>query len=407
MGFRSFLAGAVALPCCFGLSPARAAGPTFTALHGFATTIGTNPIGGFTETTAGVLYGVTSADSTFFTLTPPAAGKTAWSLKVLYTFPTSGTGGLQPSTTLITDSAGNFYGTTQTGGGNNVGVVYQLVPPSGAVKTWTENVLYNAASADGAPDGKLVSDGHGGLIGTSSGLANGTNGSVFDLTPPQAGQTAWTYTPIHAFAGGSDGINPNGGLIADSKGNFYGTTVGGGADGDGTVFELSPPAAGQTAWTESILYSFSADYGVAPSSPLVAFDGVLYGETGIGSPNNLGEVFALAPPTKTHPTWSISILAGFGGGNGTLPAGGLVVNSAGVLYGVTLEGGATKNYGTVFSLTPPATKGADWTGLVLHNFAGTDGSTPTPLVLDPSGTLYGLASNGGSKNFGEAYRLIP
>jgi uncharacterized repeat protein (TIGR03803 family) len=406
MALRSFLAGAAALPCLLASLPAEAA-VKFTTLHGFAPSVGSNPVAGLTETAAGALYGVTATGSTFFTLVPPAAGKTAWSLKVLYTFPSGGAGGLQPATQMLPAASGVLYGTTLAGGTNNVGVIYALVPPASGQTLWTETVLYDAASADGAPDGNLAFDGKGGLIGTNSGAANGTAGSVFDLTPPATGGSSWTYTPIYTFQGGGDGTTPNGGLVADKSGNFYGTTQGGGSNGVGTIFKLTPPATGQTAWTKTILYDFSPDYGVAPSSPLLFVGGVLYGEAGIGSPNNLGEVFSLTPPAKGKTAWTIEVLCGFAGTNGSSPTGGLVANSAGVLYGVTALGGATTDYGTVFSLTPPAAKGDDWTQTVLHSFLGKDGSSPTPLAIDPSGTLYGLTTSGYSKGYGSAYRLIP
>jgi len=406
MRLRSFLAGAAALRCLLAAVPAEAA-VKFTTVHGFAPNVGSNPIAGLTETTAGGLYGVAATGSTFFTLVPPATGKTAWSLKVLYSFPSGGAGGLQPATQMLAGANGVFYGTTLSGGANSAGVIYALAPPATGQTLWSETVLYDAASADGAPDGNLAFDGKGGLIGTHSGAANGTPGSVFDLTPPAAGGTTWTYAPIYTFQGGDDGATPNGGLVADKSGNFYGTTQGGGSNGVGTIFKLSPPATGQTAWTKTILYDFSPDYGVAPSSPLLFVGSVLYGEAGIGSPNNLGEVFSLTPPAKGKTAWTIAVLCGFAGSNGSSPTGGLVANSAGVLYGVTAQGGGTTNYGTVFSLTPPAAKGDDWTQTVLHSFASKDGSMPTPLTLDPSGTLYGMTTGGYSKNYGSAYRLIP
>jgi uncharacterized repeat protein (TIGR03803 family) len=88
-------------------------------------------------------------------------------------------------------------------------------------------------------------------------------GTVFKLTPPAAGQTAWTETVLVSF-NGANGNGPAAGLIADSAGNLYGTTNEGGASGLGTVFKLTPPAAGQTAWTETVLVSFNGTNGQYP-----------------------------------------------------------------------------------------------------------------------------------------------
>jgi uncharacterized repeat protein (TIGR03803 family) len=198
---------------------------------------------------------------------------------------------------------------------------------------------------------------------------------VFKLTPPAPGLTRWTETVLYSFAGTGDGCIPQyGRLIFSSKGALFGTTRGttrviGAASG--TVFKLKPPAPGQTLWTEKVLYSFKGGSdGSQPWAGLI-FDseGALYGTTYFGGPKNFGTVFKLAPPAAGQTEWTETVLHrfhGVAGGDGENPAGGLVFDSAGALYGTTLAGGAI-SLGTAFKLTPPAAGQTHWTETVLSD----------------------------------------
>jgi uncharacterized repeat protein (TIGR03803 family) len=131
-------------------------------------------------------------------------------------------------------------------------------------------------------------------------------GTVFELTPPASPGGTWTKTVLHAFTGGSDGSNPPAALIADSKGNLYGTTLSGGASNDGTVFELMPPASPGGTWTETVLHAFTGGSdGSIPYAGLIAGKGIpntttfgLYGTTFAGGASNVGTVFELIEPTR-------------------------------------------------------------------------------------------------------------
>jgi uncharacterized repeat protein (TIGR03803 family) len=220
---------------------------------------------------------------------------------VLHSF-TAGSDGANPVAGLIADGNGNLYGTTSIGGGGSVcgagcGVVFR-VSPSG-----TETVLYSfMGGSDGiSPTAGLIADSSGGnLYGTIEYgghfsaetcllpflcyFING--GTVFKLSP------GGTETVLHNFGGGSDGIFPAAGLIADSSGNFYGTTYLGGAPGYGTVFKIAPGG------TETVLYSFcslpSCSDGAIPVAGLIAdSSGNLYGTTEVGGASNDGVVFEL------------------------------------------------------------------------------------------------------------------
>jgi uncharacterized protein YceK len=174
---------------------------------------------------------------------------------------------------LIADESGALYGTTALGGNSacsvlGCGTVFKLTPPSQGETAWTETVLYSFKGAsDGAnPFASLISGESGALYGTTllggSGNCFGSEcGTVFKLTPPAEGETVWTETVLYSFNGGSDGNFPRASLIADERGALYGTTSSGGGSNCpgfvcGTVFKLTPPAEGQTAWTETVLYGF-------------------------------------------------------------------------------------------------------------------------------------------------------
>ena len=182
------------------------------------------------------------------------AGQTAWTETILQDFSHPANGNL-PSGVLMADGAGNLYGTTSGGGKNSTachsdrrcGVVFELSPPAAGGTAWTETVLYAFKGTDGQnPTGGLIADGAGNLFGTA---AEGGNykacaggfgcGLVFELSPPVAGQTAWTETVLRSF-NGAKGETPYGGLIRDSAGNLYGTTESGGTHDDGVVFEVTP-----------------------------------------------------------------------------------------------------------------------------------------------------------------------
>ena len=172
---------------------------------------------------------------------------------VLYRFK-GGADGNTPVAGLIMDANGTFYGTTFAGGGGSItgccGTVFELTPPGAGETLWTEKVLYRfKGGADGdTPVAGLIMDANGALYGTTSngggGSCTGGCGTVFELTPPGAGETLWTEKVLYRFKGGADGDTPVAGLITDANGAFYGTTYGGGGGctaGCGTVFELKAP----------------------------------------------------------------------------------------------------------------------------------------------------------------------
>ena len=317
----------------------------------------------------------------------------------------SGTGnGSRPQCILAMDSHGNLYGTTATGGNFNAGLVFKVTPHGGGV--WTEETIFNFdALANGVgPTGGVVLDSAGNVYGTTeSGGAFGL-GTAFELSPQSGG--TYTETVIHSFGGSGDGIFPAAQMIFDTAGNLYGTTLFGGAfgtgeEGGGTVFELSPQSGG--TWSEEVLHSFASGSDGVQVAGGVAFDtaGNLYGATFVGGTHNDGIVYQLSP--QTGGSWTETIVHNFEGGtgDGRLPESGVTLDAAGNVYGTTF-GGGKYSFGTVFELIPQG--GGVWTLKGLHAFGNSpDGANPEgEVILDASGNVYGTTFDGGKNgvNFG-------
>jgi uncharacterized repeat protein (TIGR03803 family) len=384
----------------FGCSEHAWAAPKLTTLFTFANLRGAAPSEGLIADNAGNLYGTAALGGAHdhgvaFELSPPAAGKRAWKEKVLVSF--GGRKGDNPNSAFVADSNGDFYGTAS-------GVAFELSPPVGDQKRWTRKTINTFKRAEVEfTTGRLVIDGAGNLFGTASG---GNNGLVYELSPPGQGQTRWSVKVLHTF-GGADGSDPQAGLMADTGGNLYGTTTLGGVYGNGVVFELSPPVAGQSAWTESVLHSFDGTDGANPDADVMS-DGAgnLFGTTVTGGANNDGVVFELSPPGAGHTVWTERVLYSFDGANGAEPLAGLITDGAGNLYGTTREGGAN-NDGVIFELKPKAGPKA-WSEAVLASFDGANGSAPNgDLFVDNTGALYGTTSTGGANGDGVAFKLTP
>ncbi|HEV2177401.1 MAG TPA: choice-of-anchor tandem repeat GloVer-containing protein [Terriglobia bacterium] len=372
----------------------------------------------------------------------PARG-TSRAISLLYSFQ-CGADGSHPYGGLVEDASSNLFGTTYYGGTSGKGTVFEVTT------TGVESVLYSfTGGADGGyPAAGLVLDSNGNFFGTAVGGGTGGQGVVFKVT------TAGVESVLYNFTGGADGGYPEAGLVEDSAGNLYGTTFNGGSNGQGTVFEVTP------AGVETVLYSFAgptAD-GSGPAAGLARDTaGNLYGTTLNGGVFGDGVVFKLTSGGVE------TILHSFTGapGDGSGPAAGVILDSAGNLFGTTNAGGAMGN-GVVFKITPAGVEsllfsfdghlgGRDPSsgmvedslgnlygttefggnvmcqfslcGLifelsptgketVLHNLAGSpsDGANPysgSSLFRDSTGNLYGTTFKGGESNCGTVYKLLP
>ncbi len=215
--------------------------------------------------------------------------------------------------------------------------------PAAAAPQETVLYSFSGGADGGHPEAGLVMDGNGALYGTTRGAGGGTDGTVFMLAPPGPGRTGWSKTTLHRFTGGDDGGDPEANLIMDASGALYGTTEHDGGANSGTVFMLTPPVSGETRWTETVLHALrgGAD-GAKPSAGLIMdASGALYGTTSqgggggcFGQPANCGTVFMLTPPVAGETRWTETVLHSFtGGADGAYPHAGLVMDTSGALYG--------------------------------------------------------------------------
>jgi len=385
---------------CMGLA-SPVLGQTEAVLHSFGSgTDGKGPTGTLVQGTDGNFYGMTVTGGTFnegtaFRMTPQGV------VTILHNFGSTVThDGTFPHGSLVLGADGNFYGTAALGGTANLGTVFMMTS-QGAV-----TILHNfggTANNDGSdPQGGMVLGGDGNFYGTTLTGGAGFSGTVFMMTPQGA------VTILHSFQDGTvtnDGLSPQLPVVQGADGNFYGTTPQGGPAGRGTAFRITPQG------TLTILHSFGdgsvTNDGQMPMSALIQLpDGNFYGTTSNGSvtsPN--GVVYKMTSAgaiTILHTFQDESVL-----NDGSQPNGALVLGSDGNLYGTAQLGGGVSNEGCVYELSS--------TGkfLILHGFqdgsVANDGSTPlTALVQGSDGNLYGMTQAGGANSSnGTAYVIAP
>ncbi len=362
---------------------------TFSVLHYFSGgTDGGNPSSSLTVGGAGTLYG-TAAESqgqfgVAFKLTERASG---WTLDPLHEF-TNQPDGAYPYAGLATGPNGALYGMTYAGG-YGVGTVYELRPPATACKTaicyWDETILhaFTGNRGDGGYPyyGNVTFDQAGNMYGTASEDGAGLCGVVWEM----AVAGGWTESVLYNFTGHEDGCSPYSGVVLDSAGNLYGTTIDLVIDAVGRIYQLVPSSGG---WTENTLVVLNATTGIEPYGTLIIDDsGNLYGTAYNDGPNGGGTVFELSP---SNGGWTFSLVYSFSSCN---PTAGVTLGPDGDLYGVCDAGGANGD-GWVFEM--PRSCNQTCTPTDLHDFDGTDGAVPEGAVaFDASGNLYGTTWVGG------------
>ncbi len=275
-----------------------------------------------------------------------------------------------------------------------------------AAQAQTLNVLhYFTGGGDGSdPQGLVAVDRGGNVYGSASYAGSRGGGTVFRSSYKNGG---WIFNPLYEFQGGTDGKTPFAGVTVGPAGAVYGTTLyggGSGCDGSGcgTVFKLTPPASFcrmvLCPWTETVLYRNNG-----PNEPCCFYGGVIvdnagnvYGMSEGGGNGNCfgsgcGAVYMLTPSGGSY---TLSVLYNFqGGSDGAGPLGNLTMDAAGNLYGTATYGGQY-GFGTVFKLVRSA---GGYTFHLLYTFTnGSDGAMPQGnVVLDSAGNLYGASGDGG------------
>ena len=347
-------------------------------LASFNGTNGEQPFSGVREDSSGLFYGTTQLggtnnDGTVFEFNPQTGTITS-----LASF--NGSNGEKPQGNIIMDNQGNIYGTTYIGGANNDGTVFEWVKSSGTIT----DLASFGSTGNGSFPNDLIADAQGDFFGMTGG-AGDIPGTMFELSP-----TPGTITNQNSFNNGN-GAAPRGGLLRGPIGNFFGTTEAGGEFGDGTLYEWNPGSG-----SFETLVSFDGSDGESPDSTLVEdANGNLFGTT-IGGNNSDGTVFEWVASTGTLET-----LGTFDGTNGETPSGGLIVDGNGNLFGTT-ESGGTNGDGTLF----------EWdesTGTIntLVSFDGADGDDPTGGVLENNGIFFGTTESGGTNGDGTLFEYDP
>ena len=348
---------------------------------------------------SGNLYGTTVVGGTancgtVFKLTP--ATSPPWPETVLFNFDCFTTG-KTPYGGVAFDPHGNLDGATVSGGSGpscgstGCGVVFQL-------RGTSEKVLHSFTGGnDGfGPGGGVTFDATGNLYGTTPDGGVGEHGIIYEITR-RAREII-----VHAFTGGADGGTGSLGRLLYFSGNLYGVTETGGAHSVGTVFRLSPALRGH--WNLKTIYTFQGSPNAAsPYGGLIAdASGNLYGTTYYGGANGLGTVFELSRGIKGK--YHERLLHSFkGGSDGANSTSTLAFGGSGDLYSTTSAGGGSCSCGTIFKVNP--TTGAE---TVLYRFTGLkDGGFPYYGMTLFNGKFFGTTVAGGTSNQGVVFKFTP
>ena len=392
---RLLLGSAVAILAAIGSAAGHA--QSLTTLQSFNSANGEYPYAGLVADAAGNLFGTTTngGSTDYGTVYEIVkSGTTYASPMTLLLF--QGLNGAYPYGTLAIDGAGNLLGATGNGGTPGWGTAFEIVK-SGSTDNST-TTLGNFTGDDGANSyGTLTADAAGHLFGTSTHGGSG-NGVVFEIA--KTGSTYAAPVAIDAFDG-TGGKWPVAGVTLDAAGDIFGTTQVGGASNSGTVFEIA--RTGSTYGAPITLVSLGGSNGAGPEAGVIIDTaGNLFGTTDYGGASGLGIVYEI--PNIGSAYGAPIVLANLTSATGGIPMGGLTQDAAGDLFGTTDAGGAS-NKGTVFEI---AKTGSTYGSLaVLATFDGTNGARPgyVTLIADMMGNLFGTTEVGGANNDGTVFEV--
>ncbi len=327
---------------------------------------GSPAVGGTLANTSAVQVGDTSQDLSAAPMAIVVAAAAVPTLTTLVSF--NGANGENPYAGLIADAAGDLFGTTQEGGTNGYGTVFEIAK-TGAGFASAPTILANFNISNGAyPYSFLMPDAAGDLFGTTGYGGTYGDGTVFELAKTGS---SLTFSTLVSF-NGTDGTLPEDGLVTDAAGNLFGTTLDGGAYEDGAVFEVIKTGSGY-ATVPTTLVSFSATPAFPTANLIVDAAGDLFGTTRSSGANNDGMVFEVAKTSGGYAS-TATTLASFDGSDGAQSSSGLITDAAGDLFGTTTFNGPG-GQGTIFEV---AKTGAGYASAptLLAGFSGANGSEP-------------------------------
>jgi uncharacterized repeat protein (TIGR03803 family) len=379
---------------------------------------GAEPQAGLLVDANGNLFGTTSGGGSTAPICPDGCGtafeiaKTAGGYAstpiTLVSF--AGTYGLSNPSRLIADANGNLLGTATAIDFQSplFDIVFEIAKTAGGYASTPITLLTLCGQANcvsGVSSDGVIADANGNVFGTTRFNGFFLAGRVFEIPATPGGYGA---PAILINFNGADGYAPIGGLIVDADGNLFGTTAGGGPSEDGTVFEIvnnGTSTAPSYASTPITLASMPA------SGLMVDADGNLFGTTEAGGAYGYGTVFEIAKTAGGYAS-TPTTLASFNGANGSIPAGDLIADANGNLFGTTSEGGAY-NDGTVFEIVKTSSGYAS-TPTTLVSFNGFNGSAgvigntfrpSTGVIADANGNLFGTTAGGGAYGYGTVFEI--
>ncbi|MGA3402372.1 MAG: choice-of-anchor tandem repeat GloVer-containing protein, partial [Acetobacteraceae bacterium] len=383
-------------------SASLASGPTLTTLVSFDVTDGGNPQAGLIADAAGNLFGTTyggaaNDNGSIFEIANTSTGYASTPTTLASA---STAAGYNPRAGLFADASGDLFGTASFGGANGDGTVYEIAKTDGSyASALTTLVTFNGTNGSG-PYAGLIADAAGDLFTTTEGGGALGYGAVIEI-PYSDGSYASAPTTLVSF-NGTNGGAPYGGLVADAAGNLFGTTDTDGADNEGTVFEIAK-TGGSYASAPTVLVNFNGFDGGSPHAGLIVdAAGDLFGTTQGGGANGDGEVFEIAKTGGTYASTPITLVS-FNGTDGAYPGAGLIADADGDLFGTTANGGAN-NLGTVFEIAETA-GGYASTPVTLVSFTGLNGANPNGLLADAAGDLFGTTAADGANGGGTVFEV--
>jgi len=276
---------------------------------------------------------------------------------------------------------------------STVGVIWPVITAQSAQASFS--TIYNFCALTNCTDGErangaLIQSSDGSLYGTTVAAGANESGTVFKITVDGSLTTLYSFC---SEANCTDGFAPGTGLIQGSKGDFFGTTSQGGANGAGTVFKISPSG------TLTTLHSFDTTDGEYPNGLVQGTNGEFYGTTSEGGTTGAGTVFKMTSDGELTTLYSFCSQTACV--DGSYP-NGLIHGPHGDYYGTTSDGGAS-NHGTVFKVTATGAETAIYSFCAQPNC--TDGEYPYGGLVQGGSDLYGTTSAGGSGNFGTAFKI--